>query len=220
MPAVLVDQDQDTDSKEVWHLGRPLRVEAPTSLMTRLVDSPRVRLQGRDFITAGHRSQTRRFGLYCPAKTLISGDFTLRFHCVYCSSITLFNILQLGHIQINNIILKLRTTNHTIANNYNSFGSTTKVPTDFFTWSWLHHHTSTTILRLFFRDHPGELVPEENFWTLWCKGRLSEADTPTIQLGTTPSGLTSVHLHHSPHIFTGQMLFLTPNQQHQSTEGN
>jgi len=22
-------------------------------------------------------------------------------------------------------------------------------------------------------------VPEENFWTLWCKGRLTEADTPT-----------------------------------------
>jgi len=28
-----------------------------------------------------------------------------------------------------------------------------------------YHHT-TTVLRLFFRDHPGELVPEENFWTL------------------------------------------------------
>jgi len=23
----------------------------------------------------------------------------------------------------------------------------------------------------FFQDHPGELVPEENYWTLWCKGR-------------------------------------------------
>jgi len=48
--------------------------------------------------------------------------------------------------------------------------------------------------------HPGELVPEENFWTLWCKGRLKEADTPTIQLGATPSGLISAHLHH-PLIF-------------------
>jgi len=46
------------------------------------------------------------------------------------------------------------------------------------------------------RDHPGELVPEENFWTLWCKGRLTEADTPTIRLSATPSGLTSAHLHH------------------------
>jgi len=29
----------------------------------------------------------------------------------------------------------------------------------------VHHHT-TTILRPFFRDHPGEPVPEQNFWTL------------------------------------------------------
>jgi len=27
-----------------------------------------------------------------------------------------------------------------------------------------HHHT-TTVLRPFFRDHPGDLVREENFWT-------------------------------------------------------
>jgi len=39
-------------------------------------------------------------------------------------------------------------------------------------------------------------VPEENFWTLWCKGRLTEADTLTIRLGATPSGLSSAHLHH------------------------
>jgi len=51
----------------------------------------------------------------------------------------------------------------------------------------------TTVLRPFSRDHPGEPVPEENFWTLWCKGRLTEADTPTIQLGATPSGLTHLH---------------------------
>ena len=31
----------------------------------------------------------------------------------------------------------------------------------------------------FFWDYPGDLVPEENFWTLWCKGRLTEADTLT-----------------------------------------
>jgi len=37
--------------------------------------------------------------------------------------------------------------------------------------------TTTTLLRPFFRDLPGEPVPEENFWTLWCKGRLTEADT-------------------------------------------
>ena len=78
---------------------------------------------------------------------------------------------------------------------------------------------TTTILRPFFRDHPGEPVPEENFWTLWCNGRLREADTPTIRLGATPSGLTSAD-HHPPICFTGRMLFLPPNQQCQSTEGN
>ena len=45
---------------------------------------------------------------------------------------------------------------------------------------------------------PGQPVPEENFWTLWCKGRLTEADTSTIRLGTTPSGLISARIHHSP----------------------
>jgi len=55
-------------------------------------------------------------------------------------------------------------------------------------------HT-TTVLRPFFWNHPGEPVPQENFWTLWCKGRLTEADTPTIRLGATPSGLTTAHLH-------------------------
>jgi len=79
--------------------------------------------------------------------------------------------------------------------------------------------TTTTILQPFFRDHPGELVPEENFWTLWCKGRLTQADTLTIRLGATPSGLTSAHLHH-PLFFTGWMPFLPPNRQCQSTEGN
>jgi len=45
--------------------------------------------------------------------------------------------------------------------------------------------TTTTVLRPFFRAHPGEPVPEENLWTLWCKRRLTEADTPTIRLGAT-----------------------------------
>jgi len=51
------------------------------------------------------------------------------------------------------------------------------------------NYNTTTVLRPFFRNHPGEPVPEENFWTLWCKGRLTEADTPTIWLGATPSGI-------------------------------
>jgi len=55
---------------------------------------------------------------------------------------------------------------------------------------------------------------------LWCKRRLTEANTLTIQLGATPSGLTSAYLHHAPIFFTAQMPFLPPNQQCQSTEGN
>jgi len=61
--------------------------------------------------------------------------------------------------------------------------------------------TTTTILWPFFRDNPGEPVPEENFWTLWCKERFTEADTPTIRPGATPSGLTSAHLHRPPIFF-------------------
>jgi len=41
-------------------------------------------------------------------------------------------------------------------------------------------------------------VPEENLWSLWCKGRLTEADTSTIRLGATTSGLSSAHLYHTP----------------------
>jgi len=51
--------------------------------------------------------------------------------------------------------------------------------------SYLRHHT-TIILRPFFRDHPGQPVPEENFWTLWCKGKLTQAHTLTVWLGATP----------------------------------
>ena len=36
-----------------------------------------------------------------------------------------------------------------------------------------HTHTYTTVLWPFFRDHRGDPVPEENFWTLWCNGRLT-----------------------------------------------
>jgi len=79
--------------------------------------------------------------------------------------------------------------------------------------------TPTKRLWPFFRDHPGEPVPEDNFWTLWFKGRLTEADTPTIRLVATPSKLSSAHLHH-PIFFTSRMPFLPPNQQCQSAEGN
>jgi len=66
-----------------------------------------------------------------------------------------------------------------------------------------HHNRRFTAL---FRDHPDEPVPEQNFWTLWCKGRLTEADTPTIRLGATPSGLLSDPAPSSPRIFTPVVL--------------
>jgi len=68
------------------------------------------------------------------------------------------------------------------------------------------HHNRFTVL---FPRPPGWDDARKNFWTLWCKGRLTEADTLTIQLDTTPSGLTSAHLHHPP-FFTGWMPFLSP----------
>jgi len=53
-------------------------------------------------------------------------------------------------------------------------------------------HTHTTVLCPFFQDHPGEPVTEENFfWTFMVEGKITEADTPTIWLGATPSGLIS-----------------------------
>jgi len=76
---------------------------------------------------------------------------------------------------------------------------------------------TTTILRPFFRDHLGEPAPEENFWNLWCKGRLTEADTPTTwrrhSIRTKPCPPPP------PPFITGRMPFLPPNQQCQSTEG-
>ena len=60
------------------------------------------------------------------------------------------------------------------------------------------HHNHFTAL---FPGPPGEPAPGENFWTLWCNGRLTEADTMTIRLGATPSELTSAYLHHPPYFF-------------------
>jgi len=48
---------------------------------------------------------------------------------------------------------------------------------------------------------------KRNFWTLWCKGRLTEADALTSRLGAITSGLTSAYLHHPPIFFTGPDAF-------------
>jgi len=83
--------------------------------------------------------------------------------------------------------------------------------------SVIPHHT-TTVLRPFFREHPGEPVLEENFWSLWCKVRLTKADTPTH-----PAGCHSIWTNQCPappsppNYFTCRMPFLPPNQQCQSS---
>ena len=41
-------------------------------------------------------------------------------------------------------------------------------------------HTPQPFYGPFFRDQLSEPVPEENFWTLWCQGRLTEADTDRL----------------------------------------
>ena len=82
----------------------------------------------------------------------------------------------------------------------------------------LPHHT-TTVLRPFFQDNPGEPVPEDNFWALWYKGRSTEADTSTNRLGATPSVLTSPPSTILLIFFYRPDALLPPNQQRQSTEG-
>jgi len=62
-------------------------------------------------------------------------------------------------------------------------------------WDTDHHHTHNRLTALF-PGPPRWASARENFQTLWCKGRLTEADTETIRLGATPSGLTSAHYHH------------------------
>jgi len=61
----------------------------------------------------------------------------------------------------------------------------------------------------FFRDHPGELVPEDIFfWTFMVQGKMTEADTLTIVLmGTIPFRLISDPAPSLPP-FLSQMPFL------------
>ena len=39
------------------------------------------------------------------------------------------------------------------------------------------------------------------------QGKLTEADTETIRLGATPSGLTSAHIDHPPHLSVALVAF-------------
>jgi len=64
--------------------------------------------------------------------------------------------------------------------------------------SWLdamytHKHTQPSTA-----EPPGWAGARRELLEFMVQGRLTEADTPTIRLGATPSGLTSAHLHHPP----------------------
>jgi len=79
--------------------------------------------------------------------------------------------------------------------------------------------TTTTVLRPFLWDHPGEPVPEENLWSLWCKGRLTGGRHTDHQAGCNSIRTKQFPPPPSPNYFTGRMPFLPPNEQCQSTEG-
>jgi len=65
-----------------------------------------------------------------------------------------------------------------------------------------YKHTHTTGLRPFFQDYPGEPVPEEIFfWTSVVQGKITEANTRTIRLGATLSGLISHPTPSSAHFY-------------------
>jgi len=80
---------------------------------------------------------------------------------------------------------------------------------------WCYTHNRFTAL---FWGPPGWAGARRELLDFMVQERLTDANTPTIRLGATPSGLTSAHLHHPP-FFTGRMPFLPPNQQCESTEG-
>ena len=50
---------------------------------------------------------------------------------------------------------------------------------------------------------PGSASTRRELLDFMVQRGLTEADTVTIRLGAIPSGLTSDHLHHPPHIFYG-----------------
>jgi len=82
---------------------------------------------------------------------------------------------------------------------------------------------STTLVVLpFFWDHPGEPVPEDDFWTDFIvQGKINRDSHIDHPAGCHSSRTNQCPPPPSPHIFTGRMPFLpSSNQQYQSTEGN
>jgi len=88
-----------------------------------------------------------------------------------------------------------------------------------------HTHTRahTTVLWPFYRDHAGELVPRKELRDFMVQGKINSrrhidhpAGRHSIRTDQCPLPTSTI----PPYYFTGQMPFLPPNQQRQSTEGN
>jgi len=48
-------------------------------------------------------------------------------------------------------------------------------------WCYTHAHTHNRFTALFSRSTWVSRCQKRTYWTFWCKGRLTEADTPTIR---------------------------------------
>ena len=64
-------------------------------------------------------------------------------------------------------------------------------------------HTHAHFMALFQGLFGWAIARRKLFWSLWCKRRYQEADTPTIRLGATPSGLIGDPSPSSLHFYAG-----------------
>ena len=78
-----------------------------------------------------------------------------------------------------------------------------------------HRHNRFTAL---FLGPPGWASARTELLDFMVQGKINRG-RHIVRLGATPSGQISAHFHHPP-FFTGQVPFLPPNEQCQSTEGN
>jgi len=80
------------------------------------------------------------------------------------------------------------------------------------------HHT-TTVLRPFFRDHPGQAGARRELLDFMVQEKINRG-----RHTDHPTGRHSIRTNQCPPppspLFTGRMPFLPPNQQCQNTEGN
>jgi len=66
------------------------------------------------------------------------------------------------------------------------------------TQNHLHHFTT-----LFWATQVSRCQKEIFFWTFMVQGRITEADTPTIQMGPLHPDYAATHIQHPPHFYAG-----------------